>query len=98
MGLPEIRSATEDELYDLRVFEGSLDEIELRIRDNQDIVCNWSLLCVEPHGEQQRAVLIERSSLAVAWIVGDGARFGKVVAPPAEEVEALVRRRGLHWA
>ena len=52
---------------------------------------------VEPDGDKQRAVLIDRSSLTVAFIVGDGVRFGRVVAPSADEVASVVLRFGLHW-
>ena len=85
--------ATADELYELRVFEGSGDNVEWRIRDNQDIACNWSSFGTEPHGDgQTRLILIERSSLAIAFVIGDGERFGRVVSPTLEEAAAVAER------
>lgn len=89
--------ATPDELYNLKAFESSFDDIDHRLGDNQDIATNWWKLGVEPHGDKKRAVLLERSSLAMAFIVGDGVHFGRVVAPSAEEVGAAVKRFGLRW-
>lgn len=86
-------AATPDELYELKIFEGSCDTVESRIRDNQDIACNWSSFGTEPHGDgRTRLVLIERSSLAIAFVVGDGERFGRVVSPTDEEAAAIAAR------
>ena len=89
--------ASTEDLYNLKAFERSGDDIAHRLGDNQDIVANWWLVGVEPDGDKQRAVLIDRSSLTVAFIVGDGVRFGRVVAPSADEVASVVLRFGLHW-
>lgn len=86
-------AATADELYELRVFEGSRDRVETRIRDNQDIACNWSSFGTEPHGDgRTRLILIERSSLAIAFVVGDGEHFGSVVSPTDAEAAAIAAR------
>ncbi len=89
--------ATADELYDLKAFEHTYDEIDHRLGDNQDIATNWWKLGEESHGDKKCTVLVERSSLAVAFIVGDGVHFGRVTAPSAEEVGAIVERYGLRW-
>ena len=91
--MAEFHAATPDELYELRLFEGSGEDVELRIRDNQDVVCNWSSFGAEPHGDgQRRLVLVERSSQAIAFVVGDGERFGRVVSPTADEAAAVAAR------
>ncbi len=95
--MPSFHPATADDLYNLKAFEHSRDDIAHRLGDNQDIVADWWLVGVEPDGDKLRAVLIDRSALAVAFIVGDGVRFGRVVAPTADEVAAVVLRFGLHW-
>ena len=85
--------ATSDELCELRVFEESRDSVESRIRDNQDLACNWSSFGTEPHGDGQiRLVLIERSSLAIAFVVGDGEHFGRVVSPTEAQAAAIAAR------
>ena len=85
--------ATPDELYELRIFDGSGDSVESRIRDNQDIACNWSSFGTEPHGHAQtRLVLVERSSLAIAFVVGDGEHFGRVISPTEAEAQAVAAR------
>lgn len=89
--------ANDDELYNLRAFDGTRDIVADRIQDNQEIVANWSLLGVEAHGDKKRVVLYERSSLAVAFVVGDGVHFGRAAAPTADDVAAVVRRYGLRW-
>jgi hypothetical protein len=89
----QFHAATADELYELRLFESSGDEVEARIRDNQDVACNWSSFGAEPHGDgRMRLVLVERSSLAIAFVVGDGVHFGRVVAPTAAEADAVAAR------
>jgi hypothetical protein len=92
-----LHPATPYELYNLRAFDGSSDDIDHRLGDNQDIVSNWWKVGVEPHAGRKRVVLVERSSLAVAFIDGDGVHFGRVVAPTAEEVGEVVKRHGLRW-
>lgn len=85
--------ASHDETYELRIFESSGDAIDHRLGDRQDIACNWANIGVEDNGDgQRRAVLVERSSLAVAYVVGDGEHFGEVVSPTAEEVGAIAAR------
>lgn len=91
--MASFHAATPDELYELRVFENSGDSVEARIRDNQDIACNWSSFGTESHGDgHTRLVLIERSSLAIAFVVGDGERFGRVVSPTGAEAAAIAAR------
>ena len=91
--MQSFHAATPAELYELKVFEGSWDTVESRIRDNQDIACNWSSFGTEPHGDgRTRLVLVERSSLAIAFVVGDGERFGRVVAPTEAEAAAIAAR------
>lgn len=92
-----VHPASDDDLYNLRAFDGSYRDIAHCLGDNQDILTNWWLLGVEPHGDRKRAVLLERSTLAVAFVIGDGVHFGRAAAPSAEEVGALVERYGLHW-
>lgn len=85
-------AATDNELYNLRAFDGSYRDIEHQLGDNQDILTNWLFLEVEPHGDKKRAVLIERSTYAIAWIVGDGKHFGRAQAPDADAVAAIAAR------
>ncbi len=91
--MQSFHAATEDDLFELRIFEGSWDTVESRIRDNLDIACNWSSFGTEPHGDgRTRLVLIERSSGAIAFVVGDGERFGQVVSPTEAEAAAIAAR------
>lgn len=85
-------AATDEDLSNLRAFDGSYREIEPLLQDNQEILTNWWLLGVEPHGARKRAVLLERSSLAVAYVVGDGVHFGRAASPTAEEVAGVAAR------
>ena len=43
-------------------------------------------------------LLIEASSSAPAWVVGDGERFGKVVPVDDNDVADIARRFGIHHA
>lgn len=90
--MASFHAATDEELYNLRAFDGSYREIEPLLTDNQEILTNWWLLGVEDHGARKRAVLLDRSSLAVAHVVGDGVRFGRAAAPTADEVAAVAAR------
>lgn len=85
-------AATDEELYNLRAFDGSYESIEHKLGDNQDILTNWMLVDVEPYGERKCVVLLERSSLAVACVVGDGVHFGRAIAPDAAFVARIAGR------
>lgn len=88
-----VHPATADELLALRWFERCGDELEPLLRNTQDVLCNWSILGVLPHGERFRVYLFERSSNALACVDGDGRSFGVVSSPssPADWAEYLSR-------
>ena len=44
----------------------------------------------------KRVLLIEASSYALAWVVGDGERFGTVVPVDDDDVADIIRRFGIH--
>jgi hypothetical protein len=95
--MPIFRSATDDELSNLRAFDGSYEVVAHRVDDNQDILANWWILGVEPVSGQYRIVLLERSTDAFAFVVGDGVHFGRAAAPREAEVPELVARYGLRF-
>jgi hypothetical protein len=102
MSLPAVRPATEDDVANLRNWDGTYDSITHTIGNAQDIVANWKKLGDLPHphpeaGSSRRVVLIERSSNAIAFVDGDGEHFGRVVLPSAPELDVVVRHFGLHW-
>jgi hypothetical protein len=93
----EPHPASEDELEPLRWFAGSARSIEASFQDNQDVLCNWSILGVHPVGDRVRVYVIERSTHAVAYVDGDGARFGDVGSPREPEAWAeFVTRHTIH--
>ncbi|MDP2310543.1 MAG: hypothetical protein Q8P18_31280 [Pseudomonadota bacterium] len=91
-------AASEHELAGLRIYEDSLDPIDERLADRSDMVLNWANVGVEPCEGGKRVLLIERSTHALAFIVGDGEQFGVVVAPESDEVADIIRRFGIRWS
>ena len=79
-----------------REFEDSREYIKVRLSDRSDVVFNWAIFGVEPFEGGKRVLLIERSSSALAWVVGDGERFGTVVPVDDDDVADIVRRFGIH--
>ena len=95
--MPSVHAANVDELYELRLSSGSGERIDERLRDRRDFALNWWRAGAEPDAEGRiRVLLVERSVWALAWVVGDGERFGRVVAPDVSEVPGIVQRFGLH--
>jgi hypothetical protein len=90
-------AASDHELLDLLPFQSTWAVITERLRDPTDIAGNWWLVGVEPCQGGRRAVLLERSSLAFAYVLGDGEHFGRVTAPEPNEVAGILERYGLHW-
>jgi hypothetical protein len=88
--------ATERDLMRFREFEDSLEFIDERLTDRSDVIFNWTQFPAEPCEGGKRVLLVERSSYALAWVVGDGERFGKVVAVDDDDVTDIVRRYGFH--
>ncbi|MES2639159.1 MAG: hypothetical protein V4850_06735 [Myxococcota bacterium] len=88
--------ATERDLKRFREFEDSLEFIDERLTDRSDVIFNWTQFPAEPCAGGKRVLLVERSSHALAWVVGDGERFGKVVAVEDGDVADIVRRYGFH--
>lgn len=80
-----VHPATPVEIAELRWFENSGRDIEAAFADALDVLCNWCVLGVHPHGTERRVYVIERSSDAVACIDGDGTRFGRVSSPSTDE-------------
>lgn len=80
-----MHAATPEELAELLWFEGSGRAIEASFADALDVLCNWSVLGVHPHGLEQRVYVVERSREAVACVDGDGVRFGRVSSPSSDE-------------
>ena len=91
-------SATDRDLAVFREFEDSLEYVDVRLSDRSDVVFNWTIVGVEPCAGGKRMLLNERSSCALAWVVGDGERFGRVVAVDADDVVDIIRRFGIHQA
>lgn len=89
--------ATERDLRVFREFEDSREDIDARVTDRSDVILNWWKAGAEPHDGQTRVLLVERSSFATAWVVGDGERFGKVIAVDDNDVTGIIRRFGIHW-
>lgn len=93
-----IHPATSYELLDLSAFDGSYEDIERVLGNNQDIAANWTMLGVEQLGsDQKRVIVIERSHLGVGYIVGDGIHFGRAVVASEKEVKDIIQDYGLHW-
>ncbi|MDP2317542.1 MAG: hypothetical protein Q8P41_31950 [Pseudomonadota bacterium] len=90
--------ATDRELAGLRTFEDSLEYIDERLSDRSDVILNWWKVGAEPHGGGKRALLVERSVYAMAWVVDDGERFGKVVAVDPHDISDIIRRFGIKEA
>jgi hypothetical protein len=91
-----VHAAIEEELVNLAAFDGSYEEIDHVIGNPTDIAGNWMKLGVENAGERKRVVLIERSSLGLAYVMGDGIHFGKVESVTAQEAADLFMKYGLH--
>ena len=90
--------ATDHDLARFREFEDSLEYVRDRLSDRSDVIFNWVVFGVEPCEGGQRMLLVESSNYALAWVVGDGERFGRVVAVDADDVADIVRRFGIHDA
>jgi hypothetical protein len=90
--------ATEYDLAIFREFENSREYVDERLSDRSDVIFNWTIVGVEPCEGGKRMLLNERSSCALAWVVGDGERFGRVVPVDADDVADIVRRFGIHDA
>ena len=97
MALPTFHPATDDDVGNLRLFDASTDPIEATIRNPQEVVANWTKVGVLDTGGKRRAVLVDRSSLSMAFVEGDGDHFGRVRLPSQKEVADAVRQFGLHW-
>ncbi len=91
-----LHPATEYDLANFREFEDSLEYIKVRLSDRSDVVFNWVIFGVEPCEGGKRVLLIEASSHALAWVVGDGERFGTVVPVDDDDVADIIRRFGIH--
>ncbi len=91
-------AASDHELAGLRIYEDSLDDIEERLADRSDVILNWAKFGTEPWQGGKRALLLERSSHAIAFVVGDGTHFGEVVAPEPAEVADILDRFGVRWS
>jgi hypothetical protein len=92
---PFFHPATDRDLARFREFEGSLEYVDERLSDRSDVIFNWTIVGVEPCAGGKRVLLNECSSCALAWVVGDGERFGQVVAVDADDVEDILRRFGI---
>jgi hypothetical protein len=90
-----LHPATEYDLANFREFEDSLEYIKVRLSDRSDVIFNWAIFGVEPWGDGKRVLLLERSSYALAWVVGDGERFGRVVPVDDDDVADIIRRFGI---
>ena len=90
--------ATDYDLASFREFEDSLEYVDERLGDRSDVLFNWTIVGVEPCAGGRRVLLNERSSCALAWVVGDGERFGRVVAVDADDIVDILRRFGIHQA
>ena len=90
-----VHPASEEEYAELRWFDHSGREIAKAFTDNQDVLCNWSVLGVHPRGSQLRVYAMERSANAIASIDGDGVHFGVASSPssPEDWAEFLARHR-----
>lgn len=95
--MADVHPATDYEFAELRWFDHSGREIEKSFADNQDVLCNWSVLSIHPRGEQFRVYVFESSIDAVACIDGDGVHFGVASSPSSPEDWAeYLARRGVH--
>ena len=90
-----LHPATERDLMRFREFEDSLEYIKVRLSDRSDVIFNWVIFGVEAYEGGKRVLLMEASSYALAWVVGDGERFGKVVPVDDDDVADIARRFGI---
>jgi hypothetical protein len=87
--------ATERDMARFREFEDSLEYVRDRLSDRSDVIFNWVVFGVEPCEGGKRMLLVESSTYALARVVGDGERFGRVVAVDADDVPDIIRRFGV---
>lgn len=89
-----IHPASEQELYNLTSFVGSDISIEQALGNPTDIAANWMILGIEeiPTSDHKRVIVLERSTSAIAYIIGDGEYFGQVDAPTESETQDIIKR------
>lgn len=87
-----IHPATEQELYNLTSFVGSDISIEQALGNPTDIAANWMILAIEEiaSSNRKRVIVLERSTSAIAYIIGDGVYFGQVEAPTESEISDII--------
>ncbi len=83
-----IRPATPDELDELQAFDNCGAEVAELVADKQDALSRWNLLGVMTQDGVRRVYLRMSGGGAVAYVQGDGRRFGVAGAPSSAELAA----------
>ncbi len=91
-------AATAHELLPLTWFDDSGRDISVCVADAQDVLANWGVLGVLVLEAGRAAVLLERSELAIALVVGDGAHFGRARAPSARDMTMIEAAFAVRYA
>lgn len=81
-----IRAARVDELDELRAFDGCGADVRTLVADKQDALARWTFLGTMTHDGVRRAYVMTAGAGAVAYIEGDGRRFGTAGAPSTAEL------------